>query len=760
MTAWLVLLPWLLTPLPVPNAGLEEAAANGAAPAGWQITFPDGAQHVWDSTVAHGGQRSLRVSAADAAKLAPNVAAWRCSLPAPGVGEWVLSLWVRGQDLPAGGMVRVRPLNAANEPLGNFGFPTARGTFEWRRQHCRFTLSAETQTIELVLGLQKATGTVWFDDLALHSAASAAEVVGRAEFSPAEALPVKSEQRLSVTWTAGSDGLQPGGSLLIEAPSWREQRNWYQVRELQATCSRAGARLTLQRGRLQNQTWPPAWVGGLASLTLAADSVALRHGDRVTVAWTITTATVLTEGASFEVSVAASADAPANLVGRHRWELAGGPAVRLNVTATPTPLPGAPARVSIAAFDALDNPAAAFSGKVTLSLEGGPSPRPTAVGISPADQGRVRLITQFAQPGIYRVTARCGEVAGRSHPIWVSAANQQGIWFGDLHVHGEASADAVGPQRYTHVYARDCLGLDFAAISDHAALGPPWEPWQRTKQANNAARDVPFYDTINGYELSFRNGHKNVYFPDDDPPFLSGTNTKLLWQQLGGREALTIPHTPNTDSGTALNAQGEKVWTTMDWAPRNEQYQRVVELVQVRSSYEQDARDPSLRVTQGGFKASVQDALAQGHTLGFIGSTDTHDGLPGSKQGWAAVVAPRLERRALWEALRDRHCYATSGARILLRMTLNEAVMGRELTLPRTTPREVRCEVVGTAPLQRIDLIRDGQVLTSASPEGEAATFRAFDDTPLTARRYYYLRVLQRDSQMAWSSPVWVTPRG
>ena len=70
-----------------------------------------------------------------------------------------------------------------------------------------------------------------------------------------------------------------------------------------------------------------------------------------------------------------------------------------------------------------------------------------------------------------------------------------------------------------------------------------------------------------------------------------------------------------------------------------------------------------------------------------IAGSDSVDGRPGASHpghmgvrnvrgGLTAVSMPELSRAALWSALKSRHCYGTTGPRILLRLTAGDAQMG------------------------------------------------------------------------------------
>ena len=43
-------------------------------------------------------------------------------------------------------------------------------------------------------------------------------------------------------------------------------------------------------------------------------------------------------------------------------------------------------------------------------------------------------------------------------------------------------------------------------------------------------------------------------------------------------------------------------------------------------------------------------------------------------------------------------------------------------------------------------------------PDALTAELSWTDDTPLSGTSYYYLRAEQRDDEVAWSSPIWVSP--
>lgn len=88
--------------------------------------------------------------------------------------------------------------------------------------------------------------------------------------------------------------------------------------------------------------------------------------------------------------------------------------------------------------------------------------------------------------------------------------------------------------------------------------------------------------------------------------------------------------------------------------------------------------------------------------------------------------------------------------------------MGSEIPLDATdTPRIINWRVVGTGPIKRVDLIRNNEVVQSwqgGSADDLSGEFTRAE--ALTGTEWWYLRVIQEDTHLGWSSPVWVDPPG
>ena len=366
-------------------------------------------------------------------------------------------------------------------------------------------------------------------------------------------------------------------------------------------------------------------------------------------------------------------------------------------------------------------------------------------------------------PAFIRAFDRERALAARSNPVGIGFCEAgERIVFGDLHGQAYVSIGTGTMDEY-HSWAREVERLDFCAPANHYggrmdfANEPGWEReraaaldalWAEDVAAANRHYDPGEFVALVAFECAVgRYGHKNVYYRGDTGAYIRGQDGLTpddLWARLErqGLPAITIPHHP-------------KFCGTTDWSYRNDRYQRLVEICS------------GWGISEAGGPNSVQAALAMGHQLGFVGGTDTHFGQPGRSphffgegNGLTGVYVSDVTRESLWDALQARRCYATTGARILLRAEVNGVLMGGEVSDGRA---QVTAHVIGTEPDYEVDVIRDGAVVHTETAGGFEHRL-VWDDPDPTAGRergsqrpvYYYVRVRQPDRHQAWSSPVWL----
>jgi hypothetical protein len=353
------------------------------------------------------------------------------------------------------------------------------------------------------------------------------------------------------------------------------------------------------------------------------------------------------------------------------------------------------------------------------------------------------------------------------------------ILFGDPHSHSILSDAKTGWPDQLLELARDHHGLDFGVVSDHAEMGKlQTSEFAEVQATAEAFSDPGRFVSLSGWEWTAGPafGHRVILFRGAPVLPISaahadGNSIEKLYAHVRGHDGVMSPHhtghatwgrwNPNAPHDEALEPNFE----IASWHGRNEYYGNPRE---------------GRRQVPG---HQYQDALRLGRRVGSMAASDTHHLTPG-EGGITAVLAEKLDRESIWDAIRNRRNYATSGPRIVLEFTANGATMGSRITA--AGPLEMRVRVEGTAAIDRVEIVRnfvdafamvrieqnpagpDGVYMfyDPADPQGgtrvksvdtSSMTFTARDAQIQAGESSYYVRVTQADGHQAWSSPIWVT---
>lgn len=444
-----------------------------------------------------------------------------------------------------------------------------------------------------------------------------------------------------------------------------------------------------------------------------------------------------------------------------------GPANRLVIRAQSTAVVGEPVRLTVMALDRFDNPATGYRGNVELKHQGGSGGLPQRYAFTAQDAGAHTFQAHFEQPGYYWVTV--GDASGfeaESNPIEVLAQEPEyRLYWGDLHVHTEMSADVANASQGVSTYAgsynigRYRYGLDFMANTDHHGFiegDYTYEDWLQMVQISNEANRPGQFVTLVAAEFSHERGDQNIYVPGDTLPFLSTgpEHPQELWDTLRTFESFTVPH---------HFAQGMRPW---DWNNYDPGLMKLAEIFSTHGRAEYHGNEPHYshhaEPTLEG--RTWQDQLARGRKLGAIAASDDHHAHPGFA-GLAGVWSKELTREAIYHNLKNRNTYATTNARAILRFTVNEAEMGK--TVRTGAPPTLK--VTGATPTEilEIHVIKNNVVVYEADVGGRYFDF-SWEDPDFEGDAYYYVRVkmkgqenteafLQDKPEFVWSSPIWVT---
>jgi hypothetical protein len=337
------------------------------------------------------------------------------------------------------------------------------------------------------------------------------------------------------------------------------------------------------------------------------------------------------------------------------------------------------------------------------------------------------------------------------------------IYRGDLHRHTEFSMDGNndGAIQDTYRYAIDAAELDFLAVTDHNGDGGPdipyinWLEQQMVDVLMLPSTFTPLY----AYERSlvYPNGHRNILFSKRGNPTLpippeeqhAKIGAKPLYEYLKRYGGIAISHTSATGMGT-------------DWRDNDPLVEPLVEIYQgdrVSAEYEgapKAAYQGNPASAPGGFEPAgyVWNAWAKGYKLGVEASSDhlsTHI-------SYSCVIATDYTRDGLLDSMRRRHSYGATDNIILdyrLQTGGKEYLQG-DIVQSAGQPR-LWVQAIGTRPIRQIDIIRNNQFIHTRQPMQTEATFTFVDMQPPSGESYYYVRIIQVDDQMAWSSPIWIS---
>ena len=336
------------------------------------------------------------------------------------------------------------------------------------------------------------------------------------------------------------------------------------------------------------------------------------------------------------------------------------------------------------------------------------------------------------------------------------------LWWGDFHDHTDLSVccrQVNPPGHDLFANERDIERLDFVALTDHGYnFDPP--QWQLNGEQTRAGHDPGRFVTFLGQEwTSSRNpptkpggpnryGHHNIVFLDPyherfHDSYDGDISPRDLWKKLGGAEFLCIPHQL---ADWKMKGKGNP---PTDWSHHDERLRPVAEIFQARKSYEYlgcPRQAPDGAPFAGHY---LQDVWAKGVVVGVIASPDHGGGM-----GKVGVWAPELTRRAIFDAVRARHTFGTSGAKMSLFLRSADWIMG-DVAPRRGGAISFEVHARAMREIRELVIFRGREVAFRSEPGRRELNVKWTDPAPPEGRLWYYARIHAADDELAWSSPIW-----
>ena len=401
-------------------------------------------------------------------------------------------------------------------------------------------------------------------------------------------------------------------------------------------------------------------------------------------------------------------------------------------------------RLGLKAEDAWGNPSDQADATLTLRPSCPVEGLPESVIFTPGQFTAAVEGLRMREPGELTIDLldTDDDLLATSNPLRVVEAAELLPYWGDLHGQSEETVGTNSVREYFS-FARDRAFIDICGHqgNDFQITREFWaELNDVTAEFNEPGRFV----TVPGYEWSGNTalgGDRNVFFRhegrairrsshalvEDRSDLDSDCHTAAeLFEALAdaGDDAVVIAHVGGRYADIKMAHDG-----------------RLERAVEVHSAW-------------GTFEWLLHDAIEAGYRVGIVCHSDGHKGRPGASYpgaswfgaygGLTCYLLPELSRKALFECLRKRRHYGTTGARMILDVrasfaspaqrfeedptlsataseTVDEAVMG---DIVRTDEDSIvlSVDVVGTAPIERIEIRNGLDTLEVVRPHCDAST--------------------------------------
>lgn len=565
--------------------------------------------------------------------------------------------------------------------------------------------------------------------------------IGTATISPDMPVEAGSLQEVVITYTAGAFGLDDTGGLKI---SWRSasdssapQFTDPKAPNYTTAESSNGAGLTLSFARANIRPWAPSLLVRVSKGYIApGDTITIRLGDRRQGSPGHRLQTAVESPFYFKTFVDAFATYDfVELEDGPCLTLVPGRAVGFKAILPTMRRAREPFRLAVVAEDRWGNVTSKATRRLVLKPSHPIAGLPQSIELKRGDGPFTIDGLSVAEPQDVRIDLEDenGSLLARSNPLRIVAAASELPYWGDIHGQsGETVGTGTAAEYFA--FARDKAFLDITGhqANDFQVDDAFWEEINRLAAAYDRPGSMV---ALPGYEWSGNTGvggDRNVFFATqgrtirrsssvllDRPRETDVHHVKDLFKALEKEDAVVIAHVGGRYANLAQGHDG-----------------RIERAVEIHSCW-------------GTFEWLLHDAIALGHRVGVVCHSDDHKGRPGAAYpgasqfgaigGLTCYPLATLDRKSVFEALRRRRTYGTTGTRLLLDV---EAALPEGSVVYSDDPRLGPAEEIAATSARMGDVVRVniGTVALAVDVLGSAPIERVtfFEGaTPVATARAY-----------------------
>lgn len=318
----------------------------------------------------------------------------------------------------------------------------------------------------------------------------------------------------------------------------------------------------------------------------------------------------------------------------------------------------------------------------------------------------------------------------------IAPYEEMNCYFGEVHNH-TAESDGSGTPAEAMEYARDVVGMDYFAVTEHSTYLIDEKYNDQIKTANRY-NDPGRFAALYGWEMTWNNsdglwGHMNII----------GTRNVILDRENYslGRFYQWI----EKNGGVAMFNHPGYPWGNFDeYSIPAEIANKYVPLAEIKSvAYDRE----------------YAHMLKRGYRVAPIYNDDAH--LPkwgNANLSTGYVLAPYLSRENVMEAFRERRTYSTSDRTLKMKYSINGKWLGSTLESPEELNVKVEISTENEMGIGNIQLVTVGGIVVAEINTGLRRSY-VWDLKLAPEYPFYYVRIVGA-GRYTVSAPVWISGNG